>query len=159
MVTISRLPQDPHSTPGKLSLDGVYFCRTLELPVLDGKLGSAIPAGTYTIQMLPSPKFVNQSTDPALPQQYRDFVSRYAKAMPHIQDIPGRTLIMLHWGNDERDTAGCVIVGRVASIDWVSGSQNAFEDLYPRLHDGDTIEVVDAPNDAEDVSTALTGGV
>ena len=159
MIQIARLPQDPHSTPGKLALNGVYFCRTLELPVRDGKPGSAIPAGRYVLQMLPSPKFVNQSTDPALPQAYRDFVARYASAMPHIQGIPGRTLIMLHWGNDEQDTNGCVIVGRVANTDWVGGSQAAFEDLYPQLHDGDTVEVVDAPNDAEDVNIAATGGL
>lgn len=156
MITIQRLPQDPHSTPGKLALDGVYFCRTLELPVRDGLPGSAIPAGRYVLQMLPSPRFVNESTDPALPQQYRDFVARYAKAMPHIQDIPGRSLIMFHWLNNPKQTDGCVGVGRTAATDWIGGSQDAFEDLYPRLHDGDVVEVVDAPNDAEEVQDAAT---
>ncbi len=35
----------------------------------------------------------------------------------HIQDVPGRTLILIHFGNYYTDTRGCVLVG------------NAFVDL------------------------------
>lgn len=100
---------------------------SLELPVKDGLPGSAIPLGTYDIELAPSPKFL-KSTDP--------WVQKYAKAMPHIIGIPGRSLILIHWGNEPTDTDGCILVGHRRKLDFLYSSRKAFIDLYPMIVEG-----------------------
>jgi len=133
-LTLQRLFFTQRSTCGELFIDSQTqrFCYTLELPVKDGLPGSAIPPGTYQIELAPSPKF-HLSNDP--------WVERYADAMPHIIDIPKRSLIMIHWGNAPENTDGCILVGNLHDLDTVGDSRAAFEKLYPLLADGDTVEV------------------
>lgn len=127
------------STLSKLGINGLFECFTLELPIVDGKPGSAIPPlpgetpMRFPLRLRPSPKFVAVAEDPARDPIYRDFVRKYAGAMPHIDKIPGRSLIMLHWGFDERDTLGCPVVGRRFGVDDVLESRVAFAGLYEKI--------------------------
>lgn len=114
------------STIGEL-FDGSETCATLELPKKDGMPGSAIPAGNYAIVLGSSPKFL-KSTDP--------WVLQYASRMPHIVGIPNRSLIMIHWGNQPKDTDGCVLVGMMkdkGTPNFIDGSRQAFEILFPKV--------------------------
>lgn len=98
-------------TIGSLYLDGCYFCDTLEdtvrrLPVAcpDTPHGrtcrcpekvyarTAIPAGTYKITMEHSPRF--------------------KRVLPLLHDVPHFLGILIHSGNDEEDSAGCILVGK-----------------------------------------------
>lgn len=127
-LELERTALTSQSTAGKLSVDGQFFCYTLELPTRDGLPGSAIPAGTYPIELAPSPKFR------ALAE--RDSWWRlYCDAMPHIVDIPGRSLIMLHVGNYPSETDGCILVGESQGINAIGGSKIAFSKLYPLIAD------------------------
>jgi hypothetical protein len=154
-MILQRQPQDPHSTPGLLADDnGTFLCRTLELPVRDGLPGSAIPAGKYPVVLAPSPKFM-KSPDA--------WVQLYASQMPHVVDIPNRSLIMVHFGNFPKDTDGCILVGGNTSHieDAVSNSRAAFAALYIKIQawikgGGCWLEVLDAPTNAGDVQDALT---
>lgn len=127
------------STLSKLGINGLFECFTLELPIVDGKPGSAIPplAGEtpmrFPVRLRPSPKFLAVAEDPARDPVYRDFVRQYAGAMPHIDEISGRSLIMFHWGHDERDTEGCVIVGQKWIPDALELSRSAFANFYPKI--------------------------
>jgi len=133
-LTLQRMFLTDKSTCGELFIEGqvTRFCYTLELPVKDGLPRSAIPPGTYQIEMAPSPKF-HLSQDP--------WVQQYADKMPHIINIPNRSLIMVHWGNEPENTDGCILVGLTHDLDVVSESRAAFEQLYPLLADGDTIDI------------------
>jgi hypothetical protein len=113
-------------TEGDLFLhgDGNNLAYTLELPVKDGLPGSAIPPGTYLIQMLPSPKF-QQSND--------SWVKMYADNIPHVLGIPNRSDILIHWGNDVADTAGCILVGQTQGTDFIGSSRPAFAALWQKL--------------------------
>ncbi len=113
-------------TEGELFLhgDGSNLAFTLELPVKDGLPGSAIPPGTYLIQMLPSPKFL-QSSDP--------WVKTYAENIPHVLGIPNRSNILIHWGNDVADTEGCILVGQTQGTDFIGSSRPAFAALWQKL--------------------------
>ena len=95
-------------------------------PMTSGPLSlGAIPAGRYRVILAPSPKF-ESSTDP--------WVARYASAMPHLADIPNRSLIMIHWGNDPENTDGCILIGYThPSPDVIEESRMAFEMFYNRL--------------------------
>ena len=98
-------------TIGKLYLDGVYFCDTLEdavrqLPAAcpDTARGqacrcsekvyarTAIPAGVYKVTLEYSPRF--------------------KRILPLLHDVPHFLGILIHSGNDADDSAGCILVGR-----------------------------------------------
>jgi hypothetical protein len=123
-LSIERLYKTPQSTCGKLAVNGVFECFTLELPIVDGLPGSAIPEGTYGIILAPSPKF-EHSNDP--------WVQSFAQKMPHLTNIPGRSLIMIHWGNTAENTEGCILVGQTHSENSIGSSRTAFEALYNKI--------------------------
>lgn len=98
-------------TIGSLYVDNDYFCDTLEdtvrrLPAecTDTANGrdcrcrekvyarTAIPAGNYQITMEYSPRF--------------------KRVLPLLHDVPHFRGILIHSGNDEEDTAGCILVGK-----------------------------------------------
>ena len=69
-----------------------YSCDTLELPWLDNKKRiSCIPEGEYDVIKHVSPKFGECFW---------------------ILDVPERSEILVHKGNYNRDTLGCVLVGK-----------------------------------------------
>lgn len=84
-------------TIGTLSIDGTYFCDTLEDRVRDltreakiaGK--TAIPEGEYEIIINISPRF--------------------RRKLPRLLSVPGFSGILIHRGNTAEDTAGCILVG------------------------------------------------
>lgn len=97
-------------TIGDLFTDGKFFCNTIEdtvreLPVTclytskgesckcKGKVyaQTAIPAGTYKVTMEYSPRF--------------------KRKLPLLHNVPHFIGILIHSGNDESDSAGCLIVG------------------------------------------------
>lgn len=123
-MTLNRTSFDDKSTEGSLSIEGSFQCYTLELPNVDGKPGSCIPQGRYKVVLAPSPKFIG-SADP--------WVQEYANQMPHLEDIPGRSLIMIHWGNDPSNTEGCILVGNSQSTDFIGNSRAAFSNLYDQI--------------------------
>jgi uncharacterized protein DUF5675 len=137
-LTLQRDTFTDQSTMGEMLVDGQDECYTLELPKKDGLPGSCIPAGKYSVVLGRSPEF-EASTDP--------WVLQYASAMPHIIDIPGRSLIMIHWLNDAQETRGCVGVGQTRSDNFIGNSRAAFAALYPKIADavggtGCTITVI-----------------
>lgn len=128
-LLLNRAPSTLVCVLGSLAVDGVHECATLELPIRDGLPGSAIPDGTFSVILAPSPNFeLEGRTD--------SWIARYASAMPHIVGIPNRSLIMLHWGNVVNDIHGCVAVGRSAGENVILHSRVAFERLYPKIQAG-----------------------
>lgn len=98
-------------TIGRLYINGEYFCDTIEDVVRDlpsscpntpkGKnctcqqkvyAETAIPAGEYKITMEYSPRF--------------------KRILPCIHNVPHFIGILIHSGNTEADSAGCIIVGK-----------------------------------------------
>ena len=102
------------STIGELYGDGEFLCDTLEDPVREGpKIFSltAIPTGSYEILMEESPHF--------------------KRLMPHLQNVPDFTNIMIHIANWATDVKGCIGVGERNPhvVDFVGNSKDTFEDL------------------------------
>ena len=120
-LTLARIFLTDVSTQGELYIDGQAFCVTLELPVKDGLPGSAIPEGTYPVVLAPSPKFMASDDT---------WVLKFAQLMPRIINIPDRTGILIHFGNDAEDTEGCVLVGTSADTNFIRNSREAFERLW-----------------------------
>lgn len=78
--------------------DLLLVCNTLELPWRDNERRvSCIPAGTYPVKKHNSPKF---------------------GASMWVQNVPGRSEILIHKGNFFKDTLGCILPGMgLADID------------------------------------------
>lgn len=109
-LKLKRKYQGKTYTIGDLLIDGHFFCNTIEdvirnLPTqcpdsLHGKScnctekkygETAIPAGIYRVTMEYSPKF--------------------KRVLPYLHDVPHFSSILIHSGNSEKDSAGCIIVG------------------------------------------------
>ena len=116
------------ATIGRLSIDGVVFCYTLEdkvrevagQPVSTWKISeqTAIPSGRYKITLVWSHK--------------------HACMVPLVNDVPGFSAIEIHWGNTDSDTEGCLLLGNehVAGADRVSQSNLAWDAFMIVLEQG-----------------------
>ena len=105
------------STIGKLYLDGEMFCYTLELPYLDNQRSiSCIPAGQYKVRL----RTAKESSS-------RDYLHLL------VQDVTGRSYILVHIGNIARDTRGCILVGQSRQQDRVNNSRIAMELLMKEI--------------------------
>lgn len=82
----------PLYTEGKISIEGIFECFSLEPDLGDGGLDCAMPPGRYPIRIRWSTKF--------------------QKMLAHIDNVPGREAIEIHDGNTPKDTLGCVLPGR-----------------------------------------------
>lgn len=79
---------------------GVHMtCGTLEPKIRKEKIKghTAIPAGTYTVEYAMSQKF--------------------GKKMPFLKNVPNFTGVMLHVGNELKDTEGCILVGEIKDME------------------------------------------
>jgi hypothetical protein len=104
-LTLKRIARRPTYTIGKLYVDGVYFCDTIEdtdrglrqdMPLAEIKRikvygETAIPIGEYRI-------IVNMS-----PTKKR--------LLPRLLDVLGFDGILIHRGNTAKDSLGCILVG------------------------------------------------
>lgn len=118
------------STIGELSINGTFFCYTLEDTVRQpgikvyGK--TAIPSGAYPVSMTFSPKF--------------------GKPMPLVNGVQNYAGVRIHPGNTDADTEGCILVGHTKDNNFIGESRKAFGDLLPQIEkackDCETITLV-----------------
>ncbi len=108
------------STVGELSINGNFFCFTLEdvdryLESGNKKIYSktAIPRGTYNLVL--------------------SFSNRFKKYLPEIQNVPQFTGIRMHTGNKPEDTEGCILVGKIKMKDFVGESAKTFSAFMAEL--------------------------
>jgi len=116
-LCLTRFMFTDKSTIGKLSIDGVEECYTLEDPVRDKKIKheTAIPAGIYEIIITWSPRF--------------------KVFLPLLLDVEGFSGIRIHPGNYPRDTSGCILVGTSAGTNIVKTSRKAFDKLFDKIEE------------------------
>lgn len=125
LITLDRTAHTVWGTFGRLQLPDGTAMVTLERQWEHNAKGkSCIPAGTYGMEMRNSP-----------------IVARITKGLHsrgwEIQGVPGRSLIMIHPGNWQDNSNGCVLVGRAQAVisgkPGISASGAAFDDLMRRL--------------------------
>tara|TARA_B100001250_G_scaffold146162_1_gene125140 strand:+ start:709 stop:1293 length:585 start_codon:yes stop_codon:yes gene_type:complete len=120
------------ATNGMLFINGVFECFTLEDEVRNVKVHSetAIPLGEYEIKLRTEGGF------------HTKYTSRYGsmhKGMLWLQDVPGFTWILIHTGNTDQHTAGCLLLGETQQdLDkgkdgFVGGSGDAYKKAYPKI--------------------------
>ena len=130
-VFLTRLESDQNQTLGVLQLfsgtEKYFECKTLELPWKNNSpFVSCIPPGTYRARKHNSPKFG------------RSF---------HVLNVPDRSEILMHPGNYNRDTLGCILPGMAfKDIDGdglkdVKSSAIAIEHLWDALPEEFTLTI------------------
>lgn len=137
---IKRIFKGSSYTIGKLYIDGEFFCDTIEdvvrnLPAVcpntpHGRdcmckekvyARTAIPAGTYKVTMEYSPRF--------------------KRRLPYLHDVPHFLGILIHSGNTDADSAGCIIVGRNTVKGKVLESRATLDKLISRIEDEKDITI------------------
>lgn len=136
-ILVKRVAREASYTIGKLYINDQYICDTLEDTdrnltkdtsidkIKDIKVygKTAIPVGEYRVNMnVVSPKFKNRSW--AVP---------YNGCIPRLENVPGFEGVLIHPGNSDEDTLGCILVGKNTVKGQVTNSQNTFHALMKEL--------------------------
>lgn len=119
-IKLVRGKSNAASVEGKLYVDGVFECYTVEDLPRDVKVygKTAIPKGKYKVVITMS--------------------NRFKKRLPLLLNVPGFEGVRIHSGNSSKDTEGCIIVGAVndrTDDDWVGSSKVAMSRLMSKIED------------------------
>lgn len=103
-IDVTRIHKAEKYTIGRMSINNQYFCDTIEdvvrvLNSYEDKVyaETAIPIGRYRLVLSYSPHF--------------------KKTLPEILNVEFFKGIRIHSGNTEKDSAGCIIVGRNENVE------------------------------------------
>ncbi len=94
-LLLRRLKNTEERVQGELFLGERFFCYTVEDTVRTGpkvKGATAIPPGRYQILLT--------------------FSNRFKKVLPLLLKVPQFEGVRMHSGNTEKDTEGCILVGK-----------------------------------------------
>ena len=136
-LQVLRFSSESDSTNGLLFnvTDGVKFLAyTLEDEYRKHKKSkeTRIPAGTYKIKL---------RNEGGFHQRYSKKYPSIHRGMLHIIDVPGFEYILIHVGNSDEHTAGCLLVGdtqennQINKNGFIGSSGNAYKRIYPLIAD------------------------
>ena len=109
-----------------------FLAYTLEDEQRDKKVygETRIPNGTYELQL----------------RKEGGYHQKYSKRFPdihigmlHVTDVPGFEYILIHCGNTDEHTAGCLLVGdsqennQITKDGFIGKSTQAYKRIYPRI--------------------------
>lgn len=137
-LIVDRKWKKQNYTISNLTIDGKWFCNVLEDADrgLDDSMSiakirelkkpsiTAIPKGTYEITLdVISPKYCTNS-----------FYKQVCNGkVPRLLNVKGFEGILIHAGNTDKDSAGCLLVGINLERGKVLKSQETFRKLYKML--------------------------
>jgi hypothetical protein len=137
VLKLKRRWLGPKASIGELYIgdDPHKRCFTLEDVEREVKVQgeTAIPCGRYQV-------IVN-------------FSQRFQRSMPLLLSVPGFEGVRIHSGNTEKDTEGCILLGRILiNANCIGESRAAFGDVFPMLEDASKhgkifIEITNEPYD------------
>ncbi len=120
-----------------------FLCYTLEDEYREEKVmhETRIPSGTYEIKLRTWGRI------------HEDYTKRFAdihKGTLWLQDVPNFKYILIHCGNNDDHTSGCLLVGdtqteNIKSDGFVGSSTNAYKRIYPpiaeAIENGECVEI------------------
>lgn len=134
-LTLIRTRFDTY-TEGKLYIDDVYFCDTLE----NKDRGLLQTMSANTIQKL---KVYGETCIPAgIYKLILSLSPRFKKIMPEVLFVKGFNGIRIHAGNTTKDTEGCILVGEKCSDGVLTNSRKTFNDLINILKTQASINLI-----------------
>ena len=136
-ILVKRIAKKTKYTIGKLFINGVFYANTLEdtdrgltQNMSEDEIKSkkiygetAIPTGTYKVDMSTiSPKFKNRS-----------WARPYEGKVPRLINVKGFDGVLIHPGNSDQDTFGCLLVGKNDVVGKVTNSVRYFHKIMTEL--------------------------
>lgn len=123
-LTLKRFAFKDKYTIGRLYINGLYFCDTLEdkdrglydwlsegyIKEIKVKHQTAIPYGIYKVLWSYSPK--------------------YKRMMPEVLNVKGFSGIRIHSGNTADDSSGCILLGFNKEVGKVLDSRKTCKKFY-----------------------------
>lgn len=105
-ITLTRLESNDAGVFGKVQLDwdGSEFV-SLE------RMAVEIPVGTYKLA-------------------WHESAHLGGATVPMLLSVPGRTYVLIHWGNTENCSDGCILIGSVRDGDAIDSTQTACKTLF-----------------------------
>ena len=146
-LEVLRISSQSDSTNGILfdTTNGRKFLAyTLEDEYRETKVKgeTRIPAGTYKIKLRKEGGFHGR---------YTTKYGSMHKGMLHVQDVPGFDYILIHTGNTDEHTDGCLLVGNTQTENigtkdgFIGASVDAYKRIYPpiasALENGEDVEI------------------
>jgi hypothetical protein len=136
-LEVLRFSSDSDSTLGVLfdtTCERKFLCFTLEDEFREVKISgeTRIPAGTYNVTL---------RTEGGFNQRYDDkFGTDFNKGMLWVRDVPGFEYILIHIGNTDDNTEGCLLVGdtqtqNITKNGFIGSSTDAYTRIYPPIAD------------------------
>jgi len=145
-LEVIRFSSQKDSTNGVLfdvTAERKFLAYTLEDEYRKDKVKSEtrIPEGTYNVKLRKVGGF------------HAKYAAKYGsmhKGMLHVQDVPGFEYILIHTGNTDEHTAGCLLVGDTQTQNitkskdgFIGASVDAYKRIYPpiaeKLERGDAV--------------------
>ena len=135
-LKVLRFSSQEDSTSGLLFLEGKngleFLCYTLEdeRRVLKVKGETRVPSGTYKIEL---------RTEGGFHEKYKKKYGGFHKGMLHVTNVPNFEYILIHTGNTDEHTAGCLLVGDsqenniIIKDGFIGKSVNAYKRIYPNI--------------------------
>ena len=129
-VVRTQLGKD--ATNGLLFIDGIFECYTLEDQYQAVKVmhETCIPEGTYEIKF---------RTVGGFHTRYEQRYGADHYGMLWLQDVPGFEYILIHTGNTDEHTSGCLIVGEtqqdleISKDGFIGSSTVAYKKMYAKV--------------------------
>jgi hypothetical protein len=131
IITVRRFLSNDEATLSEIRIDGVWQCFGLEDEHREIKVDgeTRIPVGAYKIGIRAVGGFHNRYS--------KKFVEH--QGMLQVLDVPGFDYILIHVGNTDDDTAGCLLTGvscvATESKFTIGSSVIAYRALYQKVID------------------------
>ena len=135
-LKVLRFSSQEDSTSGLLFLESKkgleFLCYTLEDEYRENKISreTRVPAGIYKIEL---------RTEGGFHARYTKKYGRMHKGMLHVTNVPNFEYILIHTGNTDEHTAGCLLVGDsqenniIVKDGFIGKSTNAYKRIYPDI--------------------------
>ena len=135
-LEVLRYSSGADSTLGILSENGPegreFLAYTLEDEFREDKVSAEtrIPEGTYNVKLRTEGGFHNRYS--------KKFGVPWHKGMLHVQDVPGFEYILIHTGNTDENTMGCLLVAdsstqNITKDGFIGASVDAYKRIYSSL--------------------------
>jgi len=106
-----------------------FLCYTLEDEARTVKQWgeTRIPSGKYKLSLRSEGGFHTRYLS--------KFGAEFHKGMIYVNEVPNFEYILWHIGNDDDDTAGCLLVGKTSQDNFIGNSTTAYKEIYPPIRD------------------------
>lgn len=125
-IDVLRYNDTGDATLSLIRINALFECYGLEDEYRSEKVmhETRIPEGKYKIKLR------------TYGGHHEKYLNKYDfhEGMLQVMDVPGFSDILIHTGNTEKHTSGCLLVGSaVTAMATISGSVDAYTKFYPKV--------------------------